>query len=73
MFLIKEQDKTSQKSLNEVEVSNLPDRTFKVMVIRMLILLRITMDELSENFNKETENIRKYQIEVTVPKNIISD
>lgn len=73
MFLIKEQDKTSQKSLNEVEVSNLPDRTFKVMVIRMLIQLRITMDELSENFNKETENIRKYQIEVTVPKNIISD
>ena len=73
MFLIKEQEKTSQKSLNEVEVSNLPDRTFKVMVIKMLIELRITMDEPSENFNKETENIRKYQIEVTVPKNIISD
>jgi len=39
MFLIKEQDKTSEKSLNEMEVSNLPDRELKEMVIKMLIEL----------------------------------
>lgn len=45
MFLIKEQDKTLQKSLNEVEIRNLPDRAFKVMVIKMLIELGISVNE----------------------------
>ena len=35
------------------------------MVITMLIKVRRTMHEQSESFNKEIENIRKYQTEVT--------
>ena len=31
------------------------------------------MDEHSNNFNRETENARKYQIEVTEPKNTITE
>ena len=39
----KEQDKTSEKkNLNEMEISNLPDKEFKVMVINMLTELRRT-------------------------------
>jgi len=41
-------------------ISNLPDKEFKVMVIKMLTKIRRRMDEHSENFNKDMDNIRKY-------------
>ena len=40
-----------------MEISNLPDKEFKVRVIRMLTALGTRMDEHSENFNKELEKI----------------
>ena len=36
------------------------------MIIKMLTELGRKTDEHSENFNKETENIRKYQLEVKI-------
>ena len=49
-----EQNKTSgkKKDLNEMDVCNLPDKEFKVMVTKMLTELRRRTDEHSENFNK---------------------
>ena len=41
-----------------MKISTLPDKEFKIMLIKILIELGIRMDELSENFNKETENIK---------------
>ena len=38
---------------------------FQMMVIKMLTEVRRTMCEQSENFNKEIENIRKYQTKTT--------
>ena len=49
-----------KKGLNKIVISNLPDKEFKIMVAVMLTELRRRMDEQSENFNKEIENIRKY-------------
>ena len=55
---IKEQEKSPEKELNEMEESKLPDTEFKTMVIRML-------KELSENFNqvknKSIETVKKNQ------------
>ena len=36
------------------------------MIIKMLTELGRKTDEHSENFNKERENIRKYQLEVKI-------
>ena len=36
-----------------MEISNLPDKGFKVMVIKILIKLRRRMDELSKNLNRQ--------------------
>ena len=55
----------SRKKFNETQIRNLSDKEFEVMVIKMHRELRRTMDEHTENFNKETENMRKYQTEVT--------
>ena len=42
---MKEQDKTSEKELKEVEISHLFDKEFKVMIIKMLNQLGRRMDE----------------------------
>ena len=43
-----------------MEVNNLVDKEFNVMVIKKLAELGRRIDEHSVNFNKEMENIRKY-------------
>ena len=40
-----------------MKTGNLPDKEFKVMIIKMDTKLR-RMNEYSENFNKELENIK---------------
>ena len=55
-------DKTSEKELKS-EISNLPVKEIKVIVINMLLKLKKRMDELSENFNKGIANMKKNQTE----------
>ena len=62
MFQVKEQDKTSEKELNEMEINNLLDKKYKLIAIRMLTDLGRRIDENSENFNKELENVKKEPI-----------
>ena len=45
MLEMKEQDKPSEKELHKREIRNLPNKEFKVMIIRMLKELGRRMDE----------------------------
>ena len=58
MFHMGEQGKNSEIDLNGTKISNLPDKDFKITVIKLFTELRRRMDEHSENFIKETANIR---------------
>ena len=58
MSQMKEQNKTPEKELNKMEINNLLSTEFRTLVIRMLSELRKRVDEISENFNKETGNIK---------------
>lgn len=42
------------------QISNQPDKEFKVTVIKIFTKLRSRMNEYSEILNKKIENIRKY-------------
>ena len=53
------------------EKSNLPNKEFRITVIKMLTELGKRMNEHSWNFNKVIENIRQYQTEATELMNII--
>ena len=53
-----------------MEISNLFDKEFKVMIIKMLTKLRKRMDKQSENLNTELGNIMKNQSEL---KNTITE
>lgn len=41
-----------------MELSNLPEKEFKVMIMKMCTGLEIRVHGLREGFNKETENIK---------------
>ena len=34
MYQMKEQDKTPERQLNEVETGNLPEKEFRIMIVR---------------------------------------
>ena len=36
MYQMKEQDKTPEKQLNEVEIGNLPEKEFRIMIVMMI-------------------------------------
>ena len=44
-----------------MEINNLPDKEFKVLIIKMFNELKIRMDKHCKKFNKELENIKKNQ------------
>ena len=41
---MKEQDKTPGKQLSEVEIGNLPEKEFKIMIVKMIKNLRKRME-----------------------------
>lgn len=55
---------TSEKNLNEAELSNLPGKEFKVIIIKVLNELRRRMS------NKQMETIKKYVIGIMELKSI---
>ena len=36
MYQMKEQEKTPEKQLNEVEMGNLPEKEFRIMAVKMI-------------------------------------
>ena len=36
IYQMKEQDKTPEKQLNEVEIRNLPEKEFRIMIVKMI-------------------------------------
>ena len=68
---VKQNEKTEENVSNErtrkkkpgektnEKLSNLLDKVFKALVLRILTELGKRIDEHSENFNKELENIKK--------------
>lgn len=70
IFQLKEQDKMPKKLQNETEINSLPDKEFKVMVIKVLTGLERGVDKLREGFNQEVENTKKNQSE---PKKTITE
>ena len=59
MYQMKEQDKTPEKQLNEVEIGNLPEKEFRIMIVKMIQDLRKRMEgkieKMKETFNKDLE------------------
>lgn len=62
----KKTEKTSRKDIDEMQIRNLSDKESTVTVIKMLT-------EISGIFNKEIQNLRKFQTDATDMKDIITE
>ena len=58
---MKGQDKTPEKQLNEVEIGNLPEKEFRIMIVKMIQDLRKTMEKMQEMFTKDLEEPKNKQ------------
>ena len=63
-------NKITAREVSETEMSNVPDREFEVMVIKILTGLEKRVEGLSETLNKGTEKTKKNQSEM---KNSINE
>ena len=67
MYQMKEQDKTPEKQLNEVEKGNLPEKEFRIMIVKMIQDLRKRMEakieKLQETFNKDLGELKNKHLE----------
>ena len=65
MYQIKEQDKTPEKQLNEVEIGNLPEKQFRIMIVKMIQDLGKRMEakieKMQEMFNEDLEELKNKQ------------
>ena len=68
IYQMKEQDKTPEKQLNEVEIGNLPEREFRIMIVKMIQDLGKRMEakikKMQEMFNKDLEELKNKQTEM---------
>ena len=62
---MKEQDKTPEKQLNEVEIGNIPEKEFRIIIVKMIQDLGKSMeaniDKMQEMFNKHLEELKNKQ------------
>ena len=55
--------KTPEKQLNEVEIGNLPEKEFKIMIVKMiqdldLKKMETKIEKMQEMFNKDLQELR---------------
>ena len=64
---MKEQDKTLEQQVNEVEIGNLPEKEFRMMIVKMIQDLGKRMEakieKMQEMFNKDLEELKNKQTE----------
>ena len=57
-FQVQEQNKAPEEEIGDIKLSNLLNKKFMIMIIKILNKLQGRMDGHSENFNKKLENIK---------------
>ena len=55
---MKEQGKNPPDKTNEEEISSLPEKEFRVMIVKMIQNLGNTMEKIQETFNKDLEELK---------------
>ena len=58
---MKEQGKNPPDQTNEEEISSLPEKQFRVMIVKMIQNLGKRMENIQETFNKELEELKSKQ------------
>ena len=58
---MKEQGKNPPDQTNEEEICSLPEKEFRVMIVKMIQNLRNRMEKTQQTFNKDVEKLKSKQ------------
>ena len=61
---MKGQNKTPEKILNEVEIGNVSEKEFRILIVKMIQNLRNRTERMQERFNKDLEELKNKQTEM---------
>ena len=67
---MKEQAKNQPDQTNEEEIGSLPEKWFRVMIVKMIQNLGNRMEKIQETFNKDLEELKSKQ---TMMNNTINE
>ena len=59
MYQMKEQDKTPEKQRNEVKIGNLPEKEFRIMIVKVIQDLGKRMEAKIENMQEMRSEERR--------------
>ena len=66
---MKEQTRNTEVQINEKEISKLPEKEFRIMIVKMIQNLKYRMEKMQESintFNKNLEEIKNQQTETAI-------
>ena len=60
---MKEQTRNTEVQINEEEIGKLPEKEFRIMIVKMIKNLESKMEEMQESINKDTEELKNKHAE----------
>ena len=70
---MKEQGKNTPDLTNEEEIGSLPEKEFRIMIVKMVQNLGKRMEKIQETFNKDLEELKSKQTVMNNPINEIKN
>ena len=68
---MKGQGKNQPEQTNEEEIGSLPEKEFRVMIVKMIQNLGKRMEKIQETFNKDLEELKSKQTTMNITVNKI--
>ena len=71
---MKEQTRNTEVQINEEEISKLPEKKIRIMIVKMIKNLESKMEKMQESINKDLEELKNKHAEantVTEIKNVL--
>ena len=68
---MKEQTRNTNVQINEEEIGKLPEKEFRIMIVKMIKNLENKMEKMQESINKDLEELRrrKWQLQYSCLEN----
>ena len=74
---MKEQTRNTEVQINEEEIGKLPEKEFRIMIVKMIKNLESKMEKMQESINKDLEELKNKHTEtkntITEIKNIYKE
>ena len=62
---MKEQTENTKVQINEEEIGKLPEKEFRIMIVKMIKNLENKMEKMQESINKDLEELKNKHTETT--------